>query len=78
MNKISLKSSNSLKKLILRKFMCTLQWENTLQKKKLTLPEKGPYSKFFWSECREMRTRETPNTDTFYAVQFSKPISCKV
>ena len=51
------------------------------QSKFLTLREKCPYSELFWSgfsriqteygeqsECRKMRTRITPNTDTFYAV----------
>ena len=28
--------------------------------------EKCRYSKFFWSECRKIRTRKTPITDTFY------------
>ena len=34
----------------------------------LTLREKCPYSELFWSECGKMRTRITPNTDTFYTV----------
>ena len=29
--------------------------------------KKCPYSEFFWSECGEIRTRNTPNTDTFHA-----------
>ena len=43
-----------------------------------TLRDKCPYSELFWStfsriwteqsECGKMRTRITPNTDTFYAV----------
>ena len=33
-----------------------------------TLRKKTPHSKFFWSECRKIRTRKTPNTYTFYAV----------
>ena len=40
-----------------------------------SLREKCPYSKLFWSvfsriqsECGKMRTKITPNTDTFYAV----------
>ena len=43
----------------------------------VTLPEKCPYSELLWSvfsclqsKCRKMRTRITPNTDTFYAVWF--------
>ena len=34
-----------------------------------TLREKCPYSELFWSKCRGMRTRITPNTNTFYAVK---------
>ena len=41
-----------------------------------TLRKKCPYSEFFWSvfsrirtECRKIRTRKTPNTDSFYAEQ---------
>ena len=40
-----------------------------------SLREKCPYAEFFWSafssiwtECRKIRTRKTPNTDTFHAV----------
>ena len=33
-----------------------------------SLREKCPYSEFFWSECRKIRTRKTPNRDTFHAV----------
>ena len=36
-----------------------------------SLREKYPYSKFFWSECGKIRTRKTPNTDTFHAVYFA-------
>ena len=39
---------------------------------KIVLCEKSPYSEFFWSvffhiesECGQIRTRETPNTNTF-------------
>ena len=32
------------------------------------LPKKCPYSELFWSEWGKMRTRITPNTDTFHAV----------
>ena len=32
-----------------------------------TLHEKCPYLEFFWSAFSCMRTRITPNTDTFYA-----------
>ena len=46
-----------------------------------SLPEKCPYWELVWSafsriqsECREMRTRITPNTDTFYAVIFSNNV----
>ena len=50
-----------------------------------TIREKCPYSEFFWSvfsdcvslriqsECRKIRTRKTPNTDTFHAVTSAKP-----
>ena len=41
----------------------------------LTLREKCPHSELFWSvfsripsKCRKIRTRITPNTDTFYSV----------
>ena len=33
-----------------------------------TLCEKGPYSELFWSAFPRIRTRITPNTDTFYAM----------
>ena len=36
--------------------------------KKLSLRKKSPYLQFFWSDCGKMRTRKTPNTDTFHAV----------
>ena len=32
------------------------------------LRKKCPYSEFFWSECGKIRTRKTPNTDTFYTL----------
>ena len=34
----------------------------------MPLREKCPYSEFFLSECRKMRTRKIANTDTFHAV----------
>ena len=37
-------------------------------KQQLLVREKRPYSEIFWSECRKIRTRKTPNTDTFHAV----------
>ena len=43
-----------------------------------TQREKFPYSEFFWSvlshiwtEYGKIRTRKTPNTDTFHGVQVS-------
>ena len=36
--------------------------------KQPTLCKKCPYSECFWSECGKIRTRKTPNTDTFHAV----------
>ena len=41
-------------------------------KNKLTtsLLEKCPYSELFWSSFSSIRTRITPNKDTFYAVLF--------
>ena len=33
-----------------------------------TLREKCPDLELFWSECRKIRTRITPNTYTFYAM----------
>ena len=30
--------------------------------------KKCPYSEFFWSAFSRIRTKKTPNTDTFYAV----------
>ena len=30
--------------------------------------EKCPYLEFFWSVLSHIRTRKTPNADTFYAV----------
>ena len=33
------------------------------------LHEKCPYSGFFWSAFSRIRTRKTPNTDTFHAVE---------
>ena len=34
----------------------------------MSLREKCPYSELFWSAFYRIRTRITPNTDTFYAV----------
>ena len=34
----------------------------------MTLRKKCPYSEFFWSAFSRIRTRITPNTDTFHAV----------
>ena len=39
-----------------------------------TLREKNPYSKFFWCECGKIRTKKTPNMDTFDAVEYSNII----
>ena len=36
---------------------------------KITLREKCQYLELFWSVFSRIRTRVTPNTDTFYAVQ---------
>ena len=36
---------------------------------KPTLHEKCSYSGFFWSVFSRIRSRKTPNTDTFYVVQ---------
>ena len=33
------------------------------------LRKKRPYPELFWSESGKIRTRITPNTDTFHAVQ---------
>ena len=33
-----------------------------------TLRKKCPHSELFWSECGKMRTRITPNIDTYHAV----------
>ena len=38
---------------------------------KISLHEKCLYSEFFWSECRKIRSRKTPNTDSFYEVYAS-------
>ena len=42
------------------------------QMTEVSLREKCPYSEFFWfvfsRECGKIRTRETPNTDTFRAI----------
>ena len=35
---------------------------------KLSLREKCPNSEFFWSVFSRIRTRKTPNTDTFHEV----------
>ena len=37
-----------------------------------TLRKKCPHSELFWSECGKMRTRITPNMDTFHAVHLTK------
>ena len=37
----------------------------------ILLHEKCPYSEIFWSECGEIWTRKTQNTDTFQAVYAS-------
>ena len=39
---------------------------------KISLRKKCPYSELFWSECGKMRTRITPNTDTFHAMNFTE------
>ena len=39
-----------------------------------SLREKFPYFDFFWSECGKIRTRKTPNTNTFHAVSVLKTI----
>ena len=35
------------------------------------LCEKCSHSEFFWSKCEKIRTRKTPNTETFHAVTTS-------
>ena len=45
--------------------------------KNTPLYEKYPYSELFWFECQKMRTKMTPNTDTFYAV-YDSYLTCKV
>ena len=54
------------------------EWSGKKQIQKLnwTLHEKFPYSELFWSvfsriqsDCGKMRTRITPNMDTFYAME---------
>ena len=42
-----------------------------------TLRKKCPHSELFWSECGKMRTRITPNMDTFHAVQ-TTDLVCKI
>ena len=46
------------------------QWakDKCFRQKETTLRKKCPYSELFWSERGKIRTRITPNTDTFYAV----------
>ena len=46
-------------------FSYTLFYNNHISH---SLSETCRYSEFFWSQCMKIRTRETPNTDTFYAV----------
>ena len=48
-------------------FSYTLFYNNHMRISQL-LSETCRYSEFFWSECVKIRTRKTPNTDTFYAV----------
>ena len=36
------------------------------------LSRKFSYSDLFWSECGKIRTRITPNKDTFYAVPLTE------
>ena len=73
--------------------MMTIQW-NWTRRLTQTLREKYPYSELFWSvfscirteygeirmqsKCRKIRTRITPNTDTFHAVRIfiGFPILC--
>ena len=38
---------------------------------RFALREKCPYSELFWSVFPRIRTRITPNTNTFYAVSFN-------
>ena len=33
-----------------------------------SLRKKCPYLEFFWSECGKIRTRKTPETESFHAV----------
>ena len=40
-----------------------------LKSTKETLRKKYPYSKLFWSAFSRIRTRISPNTDTFHAVR---------
>ena len=42
-----------------------IKWEHLLR-------EKCPYSEFFWSVISRIRTRKTPNTDTFHSVIIKK------
>ena len=56
---------------------CSLSEKNLeygIYLRKESLREKCPYLEFFWSvfsriqcECGKIRTRKTPNTDSFYA-----------
>ena len=39
---------------------------------RVSMREKCPYREFLWSECRKIRTRKTPNTNTFHAVYFKE------
>ena len=42
--------------------------ELTLVTVECTPRKKCPFSELFWSKCGKMRTRITPNIDTFHAV----------
>ena len=61
--------------------IASINWQSG---KLLPLRKKCPYSELFWSECGKIRTRITPNTDTFYVVylgwriiiDFQVPFTC--
>ena len=46
-----------------------------LQWMQLPLREMYLYSEFFWSVFSRIRTRKTPNTDTFHAVYVNMAVS---
>ena len=58
-------------KFFVKDFLRQCAQSRSFLRKEFALCEEFPYSEFFWSECGKIRTRKTPNTNTFYTVLFT-------